>query len=35
VQKPVLEESGWLPLVYNALNIAATNRIEGVKAHGI
>ena len=35
VQKRVLEESVWLPLVHDALYIAATNRLEGVKAHGI
>jgi peptide/nickel transport system substrate-binding protein len=35
VQKRVLEESVWLPLVHDALYVAATNRLEGVTAHGI
>ncbi len=35
VQKRVMEESVWLPLVHDALYVAATNRLEGVKAHGL
>ena len=35
VQKRVMEESVWLPLVHEPMHVAATNRLEGVKAHGI